>query len=136
MTTDHTLAAIDSALDDWEHHPDAARWQAGGGPDRLRPSPAEEFARMMEGLAAAGNAYIAAVAPAIQSFSQALGKAGGAYAEFLALAFHTHAMAPRSRIRCRTCNLAGNPEPWAGGYKPGPKAARMTRQKHNRRRRR
>jgi hypothetical protein len=135
MTTDTTLAAIDTALDGWEHHHDATRWQADGGPDRLRPSPAEEFARMMEGMAATGNAYIAAVTPAIQSFSEALGEAGGAYAEFLALAFHTHATAPRDRIRCRRCNPAGNPGPWAGGYKPGPKAARMTRQKHNRRRR-
>jgi hypothetical protein len=44
MTTDASLAAIDAAPGGWESGPDAARWRADGGPDRLSARPLEDAA--------------------------------------------------------------------------------------------
>lgn len=37
--TNHVLAVIDGAIEDWEESEDAARWHADGGPDELAKPP-------------------------------------------------------------------------------------------------
>lgn len=94
------------------------------------------LARVVDAAAAAGNAYIEQAAPVIKAFSDTIYRVYGPTLARYALAGHMLTVSflqpaeyRRHRRRCAACNPAGNPRPQRGHYKPGPKAARITRRR-------
>lgn len=108
MSVDATLSAIDGTLQDWEHGPDAARWQADGdGPDQLADTVPLVSAPVSVSIRID-------VAPFLEQMAK-VGEALAAFGRpFVLMAHRMEARrGPRQHIRCRTCNPAGNPLPLA-----------------------
>jgi hypothetical protein len=90
-----------------------------------------------EEIRAIGERALAGFRESFNAFARTYGPVMQAYFKVISDMAHTvhRIYYPRQHRRCSRCNPRGHCEPLDGAYKPGPKAARMRHQKHNRRRR-
>lgn len=117
MSTDAVLDSIDGALRDFEVSNDAMRWTPNPPPVVKRDETQQVYLEAYrvfnaEALAEFGRRMNAMF---IQ-FTQAVGAMSVPLAKMAAVVAHAQAAQDRRhRIRCRTCNPAGNPPPTPGG---------------------
>jgi hypothetical protein len=134
-TTDAVLAAIDSAVEDWQGSPDAARWHADGGPDKLGAGVSiDDFTAGLEAIAAFGRtmqASMSQIAAALVQAAKPISEMGTRLAAELAHAQDVRERPRWHRIRCRRCNPAGNPlgDPVGRGYHRRQMARRRRRRR-------